>query len=171
MTAVSSLLKVRVLYIVNLFKNSEINASQLYLRELPEPVFRFPLPDRIQHTEDLGEELSSTIESMQLISNVAEHTTNNFTLLRSKIRRLPAVNQATLKALVEHLALVTAHCEQNKMDPKNLAIVFGGAIFGEDELPKGQNILNVHSWKVLLSLLINMRHHQVLLSRILLWRI
>ncbi len=27
---------------------------KLYLRELPEPLFKFPLQDRIQHTESLG---------------------------------------------------------------------------------------------------------------------
>lgn len=29
-------------------------APKLYLRELPEPVFKFPLQERLQHTEDLG---------------------------------------------------------------------------------------------------------------------
>ncbi|KAG5648266.1 hypothetical protein DXG03_006225 [Asterophora parasitica] len=104
---------------------------KLYLRELPEPVFKFPLQERIQHTEDR-----------------AEHIVNNFTLLRSKIRRLPAVHQATLKALLEHLARVVAFSDRNKMDPKNLAIVFGGVIFGEDEMPKGGDLLSVQSWKV-----------------------
>ncbi|GLB36502.1 putative GTPase-activator protein for Rho-like GTPases [Lyophyllum shimeji] len=103
---------------------------KLYLRELPEPVFRFPLQERIQHTEDR-----------------AEHIANNFMLLRSKIRRLPPVHQATLKALVEHLARVAAFSEKNKMDPKNLAIVFGGVIFGEDEIPKNGDLLSVQSWK------------------------
>ncbi|KAK0438023.1 hypothetical protein EV421DRAFT_1738650 [Armillaria borealis] len=43
---------------------------KLYLRELPEPVFRFSLQDRIYHSEEL-----------------AEHQSNNFMLLRSKMRR------------------------------------------------------------------------------------
>lgn len=34
------------------------------------------------------------------------------------------------------------------MDVKNLAIVFGGVIFGEDELPKGGDLLSMQSWKV-----------------------
>ncbi|KAL1740873.1 Rho GTPase activation protein, partial [Schizophyllum fasciatum] len=93
---------------------------KLYFRELPEPLFKFQLQDRIQHTEDL-----------------TDHRANNFMLLKAKIRRLPAVHQATLKALVEHLHRVAARCEKNKMDPKNLAIVFGGVVFGEDEMPKG----------------------------------
>ncbi|KAG5653501.1 hypothetical protein H0H81_012711 [Sphagnurus paluster] len=68
-------------------------------------------------------------------------------LLRSKIRRLPPVHQATLKALLEHLARVVAFSDKNKMDPKNLAIVFGGVIFGEDDLPKGGDLMSVQSWK------------------------
>jgi hypothetical protein len=69
-------------------------------------------------------------------------------LLRSKIRRLPPVHQATLKAILEHLARVIALSEKNKMDAKNLAIVFGGVIFGEDEIPKGGDLLSVQTWKV-----------------------
>lgn len=64
------------------------------------------------------------------------------------MRRLPAVHQATLKAVVEHLAHVAAVSEKNKMDVKNLAIVFGSVIFGEDELPKGGDLLSMQSWKV-----------------------
>jgi len=63
------------------------------------------------------------------------------------MRRLPPVHQATLKCLVEHLARVAAHQEKNKMDPKNLAIVFGGVIFGEDQLPTGGDLLSVQTWK------------------------
>lgn len=70
-------------------------------------------------------------------------------LLRSKMRRLPPVHQATVKAIVEHLARVVSHSEKNKMDPKNLAIVFGGVIFGEDEMPKGGDLLSVQTYKVL----------------------
>jgi hypothetical protein len=71
-------------------------------------------------------------------------------LLRSKIRRLPPVHQATLKAIMEHLARVVAHSDKNKMDAKNLAIAFGGVIFGEDELPKDSaDLLGMQSWKVI----------------------
>ncbi|KAI0344118.1 RhoGAP-domain-containing protein [Trametopsis cervina] len=115
---------------------------KLYLRELPEAVFKFPLQDRLQHSEGLE-----------------EHASNNFQLLRSKMRRLPPVHQATLKAIVEHLAKVASHQEKNKMDPKNLAIVFGGVIFGEDEPPKGGDLLSVQPWKdTLMEDLINHAH-------------
>jgi hypothetical protein len=56
-----------------------------------------------------------------------------------------------LKAIVEHLARVAALSEKNKMGPKNLAIVFGGVIFGEDEIPKGGDLLSVQAWKVLVT--------------------
>lgn len=66
------------------------------------------------------------------------------------MRRLPAVHQATLKMIIEHLARIASHQERNKMDAKNLAIVFGAVIFGEDEMPKGGDLLSVQSWKVCL---------------------
>ncbi|KAF8334160.1 uncharacterized protein EI90DRAFT_2970532 [Cantharellus anzutake] len=103
---------------------------KMYLRELPEPVFRFPLLERVQHTKDRE-----------------EHIASGFRTLRSKIRRLPFVHQVTLRALLEHLARVAANSNVNKMDSKNLAIVFGAVIFGEDEMPKGEDVLSVVALK------------------------
>jgi hypothetical protein len=47
---VSSVLKVSLLPGVD----TMCSLPQSYLRELPEPVFRFSLQDRIQHSDDLG---------------------------------------------------------------------------------------------------------------------
>lgn len=59
------------------------------------------------------------------------------------------VHQTTLRILLEHLARVAAHSDKNKMDARNLAIVFATVIFGEDEMPKsGGDLLTLHSWKV-----------------------
>lgn len=69
-------------------------------------------------------------------------------LLRSKMRRLPSVHQATLKAIVEHISRVAARSDKNKMDAKNLTIVFGSVIFGEDEMPKAGDLLSVQTIKV-----------------------
>jgi hypothetical protein len=80
--------------------------------------------------------------------SVEEHLKNRFPLLRSKIRRLPPVHQATLKVILEHLARVASHSATNKMDVRNLAIVFGAVIFGEDELPKNSDVLSMAAWKV-----------------------
>jgi Rho GTPase-activating protein 12/27 len=64
------------------------------------------------------------------------------------MRRLPAVHQATLKAVLEHLSKVAAASEKNKMDPKNLAIIFGTVIFGEDDVPKNGDLLHLPLTKV-----------------------
>ena len=122
----------------------------MYLRELPEPVFKFPLQERMQHTEDIGAALI-VVDALKCTASdddVDDHVANNFSVLRSKIRRLPPVHQATLRALVEHLARIASHSDKNKMDAKNLAIIFGAVIFGEDEMPKGSDILGMQSWKV-----------------------
>jgi hypothetical protein len=49
---------------------------------------------------------------------------------------------------VEHLARVAAFSEKNKMDVRNLAIVFGTVIFGEEDMPKGGDLLSVQITKV-----------------------
>lgn len=67
--------------------------------------------------------------------------------MRSKIRRLPSVHRASLKALVEHLSRIASNADRNKMDAKNLAIVFSPVVFGEDEIPQG-DLLNVQPAKV-----------------------
>lgn len=73
--------------------------------------------------------------------------------MRSKIRRLLPVHQATLKAILEHLARVVARSDKNKMDAKNVAIVFGSVIFGEDEMPKGGDLLSVQMTKVFIRIM------------------
>ncbi|CAE7218473.1 unnamed protein product [Rhizoctonia solani] len=95
-----------------------------YLRELPEPLFKFPLAERLQHS-----------------SGRSEHIKNGFIMLRGKLRRLPGVHQATMRIVIEHLARVAARSQKNKMDARNLSIVFSGVIFGEDEIPKGSSEL------------------------------
>ncbi|KAI9572604.1 hypothetical protein HD554DRAFT_2202498 [Boletus coccyginus] len=102
---------------------------KLYLRQLPEPLFKYTLSDRTEHTEGrVGDP-----------SPIAQ--------MRSKIRRLPAVHRETLRAIVEHLARVASFSEKNKMDVRNLAIVFGTVIFGEEDIPKGGDLLSVQSIK------------------------
>ncbi|KAG9101198.1 hypothetical protein FS749_009362 [Ceratobasidium sp. UAMH 11750] len=95
-----------------------------YLRELPEPLFRFPLAERIQHSAGRN-----------------EHIKNGFLVLRGRLRRLPGVHQATVRVVVEHLARVAGRAQKNKMDARNLSIVFGSVIFGEDEIPRGSTEL------------------------------
>ncbi|CUA72376.1 Rho GTPase-activating protein gacY [Rhizoctonia solani] len=102
-----------------------------YLRELPEPLFKFPLAERLQHS-----------------AGRSEHIKNGFMMLRGKLRRLPGVHQSTMRIVIEHLARVAARSQKNKMDARNLSIVFSGVIFGEDEIPKGStDLLSVGTMK------------------------
>lgn len=49
---------------------------------------------------------------------------SNFSALRSRLRRLAPIHQTTFRAIIEHLGRVQSHKPQNKMDAKNLAVVF-----------------------------------------------
>lgn len=71
------------------------------------------------------------------------HMANNFAMIRSKIRRLPGIHQATLRAMLEHLAKVSANQKSNKMDAKNLAVVFGPVLLGEEAPVAGLDILTM----------------------------
>jgi hypothetical protein len=99
--------------------------------------------------------IESMVSDKKLIET-DDHRANGFALLKAKLRRLPPVHYAVLKAIVEHLARVAAHAGKNKMDVKNISIVFGGVIFGEDELPKnagGAELLAMGSYQVRLGCL------------------
>ena len=88
---------------------------QLYLRQLPEPVFRWPLAERLSFTQDRE-----------------THIANDFVYLKQKFKRLPAIHVATLRAVVHHLRRVSM--ADNKMDVSNLSIIFSSILFGEEEV-------------------------------------
>ncbi|KAJ9124055.1 hypothetical protein QFC22_000848 [Naganishia vaughanmartiniae] len=90
-----------------------------YCRELPEPIFLFPQHERLRYTE-----------------NRELHIGSNFSAVRAKLVKLPPIHQNTFRAILEHLSRVAAHADKNKMDAKNLAVIWSTALFGEDELPK-----------------------------------
>lgn len=75
-----------------------------------------------------------------------KHFASDFQLVRAKIRRLPPIHRHTLRAVLFHLNRVASHRERNKMDTKNLAIVFG--IFGNDDEPKGGDLLSLQAHNV-----------------------
>lgn len=87
---------------------------KLYLRQLPEPVMPIPWEERIRHTQERDEQIQT-----------------GFANLKGRIRRLPQINQETLKLIVGHLAKVAAHSEKNKMNANNLSIVFGPLLLSQ----------------------------------------
>ncbi|WVQ81563.1 hypothetical protein IAT38_003687 [Cryptococcus sp. DSM 104549] len=101
-----------------------------YLRELPEPVFPLPHPERVKHTE-----------------NRESHISSNFSALRGRLRRLPPIHQTTFQAIIEHLGRVQAHAGTNKMGAKNLAVVFNTVLFGQDQMPSDGNVLTMNQGK------------------------
>ncbi|WRT68976.1 uncharacterized protein IL334_005958 [Kwoniella shivajii] len=103
------------------------NVLKQYLRELPEPVFPLPHPERVKFTESRE-----------------AHIESNFSSLRSRLRRLPPIHQTAFQAMIEHLGRVNQNSATNKMDAKNLAVVFNSVLFGQEQMPTDTNSLLQH---------------------------
>ncbi len=88
---------------------------KLFLRQLPIPLFFFSLHDRVAWSAEYAADKDAALAK-----------------LTRKIRRLPTSHQATLKALLEHLAHVVGREADNKMTATNLGLVFAPVVFGEE---------------------------------------
>ncbi|XP_036846755.2 rho GTPase-activating protein 23 isoform X2 [Manis javanica] len=86
-----------------------------FFRKLPEPLF----------TDD---KYSDFIEA-----NRIEDSRERMKTLRKLIRDLPGHYYETLKFLVGHLKTIADHSEKNKMEPRNLALVFGPTLVRTSE--------------------------------------
>ncbi|OCT62117.1 rho GTPase-activating protein 23 isoform X1 [Xenopus laevis] len=88
---------------------------KLFFRKLPEPLF----------TDD---KYSEFIEANRL-----EDSRERMKMLRKLIRELPSYYYETLRFLVRHLKTIADHAEKNKMEPRNLALVFGPTLVRTSE--------------------------------------
>ncbi|XP_072794944.1 rho GTPase-activating protein 23 isoform X5 [Vicugna pacos] len=86
-----------------------------FFRKLPEPLF----------TDD---KYNDFIEA-----NRIEDARERMKTLRKLIRDLPGHYYETLKFLVGHLKTIADHSEKNKMEPRNLALVFGPTLVRTSE--------------------------------------
>ncbi|XP_058532163.1 rho GTPase-activating protein 23 isoform X5 [Ochotona princeps] len=86
-----------------------------FFRKLPEPLF----------TDD---RYNDFIEA-----NRIEDARERMKTLRKLIRDLPGHYYETLKFLVGHLKTIADHSEKNKMEPRNLALVFGPTLVRTSE--------------------------------------
>ncbi|XP_051014379.1 rho GTPase-activating protein 23 isoform X4 [Acomys russatus] len=86
-----------------------------FFRKLPEPLF----------TDD---KYNDFIEA-----NRIEDSRERMKTLRKLIRDLPGHYYETLKFLVCHLKTIADHSEKNKMEPRNLALVFGPTLVRTSE--------------------------------------
>ncbi|KAH8986341.1 hypothetical protein EDB92DRAFT_2116474 [Lactarius akahatsu] len=78
-----------------------------YLWDLPEPMFMLSFQDYRDYRQ-----------------NRARYTANDFSILRSKIRKLHPVQRASLGAFMRHLLRVAAHSDKNAMTIRALATLF-----------------------------------------------
>uniref|UniRef100_A0A8C4N7C5 Rho GTPase activating protein 21b n=1 Tax=Eptatretus burgeri TaxID=7764 RepID=A0A8C4N7C5_EPTBU len=80
---------------------------KLFFRKLPDPLF----------TDDKYHDF--------IEANRKSNATDRLKALRRMLHELPPHHYQTLKFLSKHLHTVAAHSAKNKMEPRNLAIVFG----------------------------------------------
>ncbi|KAL1279796.1 hypothetical protein QQF64_014396 [Cirrhinus molitorella] len=86
-----------------------------FFRKLPEPLFT-------------NEKYSNFIDG-----NRMEDPVERLKTLKRLIHELPDHHYETLKFLSAHLKTVSENCEKNKMEPRNLAIVFGPTLVRTSE--------------------------------------
>ncbi|XP_054625334.1 rho GTPase-activating protein 21-like isoform X2 [Dunckerocampus dactyliophorus] len=86
-----------------------------FFRKLPEPLF----------TDDKYHDF---IDASRM-----EVTSDRLTTMKKLIHELPDHHHHTLKFLVAHLKRVADHSEKNKMEPRNLALVFGPTLVRTSE--------------------------------------
>ncbi|XP_044075824.1 rho GTPase-activating protein 21 isoform X1 [Siniperca chuatsi] len=86
-----------------------------FFRKLPEPLFT-------------NEKYADFIEA-----NRTEDSVERLKELKRLIHELPDHHFETLKFLCAHLKMVSDNCEKNKMEPRNLAIVFGPTLVRTSE--------------------------------------
>ncbi|KAI2517957.1 Rho GTPase activating protein 29 [Homo sapiens] len=107
---------------------------KLYLRQLPEPFILFrlykefiDLAKEIQHVNEEQETKKNSLEDKKWPNMCIEI---NRILLKSKdlLRQLPASNFNSLHFLIVHLKRVVDHAEENKMNSKNLGVIFGPSL-------------------------------------------
>ncbi|XP_008072802.1 rho GTPase-activating protein 29 [Carlito syrichta] len=107
---------------------------KLYLRQLPEPFILFRL---YKEFIDLAKEIHRVNEEQETKKDSSEDKKwpnmcieINRILLKSKdlLRQLPASNFNSLHYLIVHLKRVVDHAEENKMNSKNLGVIFGPSL-------------------------------------------
>ncbi|XP_067275384.1 rho GTPase-activating protein 23 isoform X4 [Pseudorasbora parva] len=86
-----------------------------FFRKLPEPLFT-------------DEKYNDFIEA-----NRMENASDRLRTMKKLIRDLPDYYFHTLKFLIGHLKTVADHSEKNKMEPRNLALVFGPTLVRTSE--------------------------------------
>lgn len=103
--AVSGLLKCKGLLII------------VFFRELLDPLIPF----------DTYERFIASMRNFLLISGI-ENYDDRLIAIKTLVQALPKENYTVLEYLMQHLVKIASFSEKNKMEPSNLAIVFGYSV-------------------------------------------
>lgn len=98
---------------------------KLYFRELPEPLisgFSFASSSSKESNSANGNEFSKEGNSREILPKPANAL--------EAIKYLAPVHRVTLLYFIKHLKRVASFSHENKMTPKNLALVLGPTLFG-----------------------------------------
>ncbi|KAI8865787.1 RhoGAP-domain-containing protein, partial [Ramicandelaber brevisporus] len=96
-----------------------------YLRDLPNPVICF-------------ESYPAWIEAIK-----NRDVDRRVSAIQHALTLMPFCHQLTLELLVRHLNLVEKHSDANRMNSKNLAVVFGPTLLKSPEGPPGQEFFDM----------------------------
>ncbi|KAL8176047.1 UNVERIFIED_CONTAM: hypothetical protein K2H54_019432 [Gekko kuhli] len=109
-----------------------------FFRKLPEPLFTDANLSSLQYPQS-----GTTVQPLFYVpackyndfieANRIEDASERMKTLRKLIRDLPDYYYETLKFLVGHLKTIADHSEKNKMEPRNLALVFGPTLVRTSE--------------------------------------
>ncbi|KAJ3179645.1 hypothetical protein HDU87_002851 [Geranomyces variabilis] len=95
--------------------NAVASTLKLYFRELDDPLIPFAFYDRFIAAAKLEDYNARLIE------------------LKNLVQAIPRPNYDTFEFIIRHLARVMSHSAENKMEPSNLAIVFGPTLIRPPE--------------------------------------
>ncbi|KAF4076246.1 hypothetical protein AMELA_G00212270 [Ameiurus melas] len=105
-----------------LYPHDISNVLKLYLRQLPEPLILYRYYNEIV---GLAKEAKSITADNTHTPQLSVELNRVILKIRDLLRHLPPAHYRTLHFLITHLHRVSEHAEENKMDVRNLGIIFG----------------------------------------------
>ncbi|XP_058274219.1 rho GTPase-activating protein 29-like isoform X1 [Hemibagrus wyckioides] len=115
----------------DLYPHDISNVLKLYLRQLPEPLILYRYYNEII---GLAKEAQSIIAEDTHSPGLSIELNRVILKIRDLLRHLPPAHYRTLHFLITHLHRVSEHAEENKMDTRNLGIIFGPTLIKPRQL-------------------------------------
>ncbi|KAM9439537.1 rho GTPase-activating protein 29-like isoform 2-T2 [Clarias gariepinus] len=115
----------------DLYPHDISNVLKLYLRQLPEPLILYRYYNEII---GLGKEAQSIRAGNTHSPSLGIELNRVVFKIRDLLRHLPPAHYRTLHFLITHLHRVSEHAEENKMDARNLGIIFGPTLIKPRQL-------------------------------------